>query len=276
MRHVTPADIAALPTLADVEASLKPAHRPVITAARASIEGAYGNFETAIPDNLHTLAPVGLSQATRKTLETIFTLRLGEFGTLWEALHEHFEDTGNSTCPYCNFGEQWEHDHYLPKSLFPEFTLYPNNLVPICKGCNGKKRALYHLAGARLFTYVFSELDGVVGLLNVEIAYAPKLGVSYSLVNPGTLAPATFEVLERHFRALDLGRRYTKQTSTTLALLLRTFRTPVSLGLGPRQLRHRLKQMAVDRAAQCPANHWEVALLQRLAASSDFTNYVFS
>jgi hypothetical protein len=29
--------------------------------------------------------------------------------------------------------------------------------------------------------------------------------------------------------------------------------------------------MAVDRAAQCPANYWEVALLQHLAASSDYT-----
>jgi hypothetical protein len=250
--------------------------RPVVAAARAAIEGAYDEFEAATPDDLHDLAPIGLSPATRQTLEAIFSRRLGEFGTLWDALNEHFEDTGNSTCPYCNFGEQWEHDHYLPKSVFPEFTLYPNNLVPICKGCNGKKKARYHLVGARLFAYVFSELDGADGLLNVEIAYAPKLSVSYSLINPGALAPATFAVLQRHFTALDLSRRYAKQASTTIALLLRSFRTPPSLGLGRRRLRQRLQQMAADRAAQCPPNHWEVSLLQCLAASPDFTNYVFS
>jgi hypothetical protein len=266
--------MAGLPTLSDSEASLKPVHRPVIAAALASIEAAYGDFEAATPDDLHALEPVGLSLATRRTLETIFSRRLGGFTALWDALNEHFEDTGNSTCPYCNFGEQWEHDHYLPKSIFPEFTLYPRNLVPICKGCNGKKRARYHLDGARLFLYAFSELDGVDGLLNPEITYAPKLSVRYSLVDPGTLA--SFPVLERHFQALDLGRRYSRQASTTLARLLRTFRTPVSLGLGRRQLQRRLEQMAVDRAAQCPLNHWEVALLQRLAASRDFTNYIFS
>jgi hypothetical protein len=111
---------------------------------------------------------------------------------------------------------------------------------------------------------------------SVEVSYAPKLAVSYSLANSGVLPPATFAVLERHFQALDLGRRYAKQASTTVALLLRRFRTPLSLGLGPRRLLRRLQQMAADRAMQCPPNHWEVALLQRLAASSDFTTYVFS
>jgi hypothetical protein len=55
MRHVAPADIAGLPTLTEIEASLKPALRPVIGAARASIESAYGDFQAATPDELHAL-----------------------------------------------------------------------------------------------------------------------------------------------------------------------------------------------------------------------------
>lgn len=274
MRHVAPLNATDLPTLADIKRSVKPIHRPPIEASFAELEAAYEDFDAAIPHNLHALTPIGLSSDVRKTLATIFSGRLGRFRSLWDALNDHFEDTGNSTCPYCNFGEQWEHDHYLPKSIFPEFTLYPKNLVPICKPCNGKKLARYHETGSRLFIYALSELSGIDGLLQVDTTYLPKLTVSYSLANPGTLDD--FMVLERHFQALDLGRRYTKQASTTIALLLKTFRSSASLDLGPRKLQRRLRQMARDRKAQCPPNHWEVALLQHLSESVDFVNYVYS
>jgi hypothetical protein len=132
------------------------------------------------------------------------------------------------------------------------------------------------MEGARLFIYAYSELEGVDNLLHVEIAYGRKITVSYSLVRPATMAVNTFAVVSRHFEALDLGRRYAKQASTTIAMLLRRFRTPENLGLGVRRLQQRLQQMAIDRSDQCPPNHWEVSLLAHLAGSPEFTMFVFS
>ena len=34
-------------------------------------------------------------------------------------------------CPYCGDGKIEEVDHYVPKEDYPEFTLYPNNLIPL-------------------------------------------------------------------------------------------------------------------------------------------------
>jgi hypothetical protein len=274
MRYVEPIDLNQLPSLAEIEASLKPAIRAVIGNDVASIGDAYAAFDTATPEELHALNPMGLSAEIRKSLEAVFSRRLGQFGTTWDALNQHLLDAGEGTCPYCNFGEQWEHDHYLPKSVFPEFTLYSRNLVPICKVCNGMKRALYQEDGERLFMHAFSELNGVDGLLGVTISYTPKPAISYSLIDPGDLP--CFAVLERHFLKLDLGRRYSRQASTTLGHMVRLFRTPLSLGLGQHQLRRRLRQMAVDAAAQHPTNHWKVELLRCLARTQDFTAYVFS
>lgn len=60
--------------------------------------------------------------------------------------------TKNTRCPIC--GRILERssktgvgnadlDHFLPKSIYPQFALYPENLIPICKDCNqiekGKK-----------------------------------------------------------------------------------------------------------------------------------------
>jgi hypothetical protein len=275
MRYVPPSHLANLPTLEQIEASCTPRVRATIAGIRPQLLAAYAAYEAARPDTLHQLPPINLSLADRETLDLVFKRRYGRFRALWHGLTDHFESTGESTCPYCNFGEQWEHDHYLPKSAFPEFSLYPNNLVPICKQCNGKKLARYQQNGIRLFQHLFSELNGVVGFLCVAIAYEPRLRVEYSLTRPASLTPAQFTVLEQHFDKLDLADRYARQASTVLAKLVRQFRKPENLALGPGHLRQRLNQMAVDRTAASPPHHWEAVLMQALAASDDFTDHIF-
>jgi 5-methylcytosine-specific restriction endonuclease McrA len=42
-------------------------------------------------------------------------------------------------CPFCNERDASTLDHYLPKSIFPEFAILPINLIPCCKDCNHEK-----------------------------------------------------------------------------------------------------------------------------------------
>jgi hypothetical protein len=265
----------ALPTLQQVQGSLGVDAQAALSAVRHRIEGAYARFDAATPQTLHLLDRLALSNDAKEALAKIFKQRLGDFRTIWDGITDQFEAAGNSTCPYCNFGEQWEHDHYLPKSVFPEFSLYPKNLVPICKPCNGKKLTQYISNGNRLFLHLYSELNGAIGLLDLNVHYHPRVRVSYTLVNPG-LQAAEFAVLERHFEKLGLARRYAKQASGTVSRLIKEFRTPRSIALGRNRLRRRIRRMAQDRAVQCPPNHWEVVLLQKLGTTSEFTEYIFS
>ena len=46
-------------------------------------------------------------------------------------------------CPYCNLGTATTLDHYLPKSLYPIYSVTPINLVPACKDCNTGKLTEY-------------------------------------------------------------------------------------------------------------------------------------
>jgi hypothetical protein len=276
MRYVPPPPITSLPSLQQIEASCAPQIRAVMAAIRPQLLAAYAAYEAARPDTLHQLPSAGLNAAQRSTLELVFKRRYGQFRSLLNGLSDHFESTGESTCPYCNFGEQWEHDHYLPKRVYPEFALYPNNLIPICKPCNGKKLARIQQNGVRLFKHLFSELNGVVGFLQVTVGYHPELTVEYVVVQAGGLTAPQFAVLQEHFNKLGLADRYARQASTTLAKLVRQFRTPRSLALGRQNLRQRLNQMAIDRAAISTPNHWEAILMQTLAATDDFTDHVFN
>lgn len=42
-------------------------------------------------------------------------------------------------CPICGIDTVYHLDHYMPKSIFPEFSIHPHNLIPLCAKCNDNK-----------------------------------------------------------------------------------------------------------------------------------------
>ncbi len=47
-------------------------------------------------------------------------------------------------CPLCgNLGHVSTLDHYLPKAMFPAYSVHPGNLVPSCRDCNTGKNATF-------------------------------------------------------------------------------------------------------------------------------------
>jgi hypothetical protein len=125
------------------------------------------------------------------------------------------------------------------------------------------------------FQASFFGAAGVTGFLRIGIDYDPRLNVRYSVRNPGTLSQQQFAVLEKHFEKLNLSDRYARQASTLLARLIREFKHPSNLAMGQGMVRPRLTQMAKDRAATLPPDHWETVLLQALAVDDEFTHHIF-
>lgn len=276
MRFVPPPDRGDLPSLEDIQQGLKSEPRSILEPKIAAISRACVKYDEVIPSGLHELSPISIDENIKETLEHVFSRRLGPFKQLLNKLTSHLEETHNVTCPFCNFGEQWEHDHFLPKSKFPEFAIHPGNLVPICKVCNGKKLNQVSKQGRRIFLHVFSELENVFGFLVVRIIYQPNIYITYDVIQSDSISREEFLVLQEHFKALDLRRRYARQASALLARLIRRFRSSENIDLGRDTLNQRLLQMARDKADQCPSNHWEVVLLEHLTLSDDFVEYIFS
>lgn len=42
-------------------------------------------------------------------------------------------------CPICGIGYVSTLDHYLPKSIYPIYSITPSNLIPVCRDCNISK-----------------------------------------------------------------------------------------------------------------------------------------
>lgn len=275
MRYVEVIDPLGLPSLRAIEQALELPMRAAFAAVRHDMQRAYRAYDAAAPSNLHNMIPIQIPPATSKLIDNIFSRRLGVVKNFVNALNEHLELNHDVVCPYCNLGEQWEHDHYLPKSIFPEFALYFKNLVPICKVCNGKKLTQISSAGMRLFIHPFFELNGVEGLLIVNIQFEPKISIRYDLNDPGTLPADSFNVLQRHYDKLDLARRYARQASGVVARLVRRFRMQDTLALGKLAARSRLRNMARDAEMRCGPNHWESVLFDALSADDAFIDFIF-
>lgn len=68
-------------------------------------------------------------------------------------VRDYYRDEQGLTCPYCGrvreefHGGQWDIDHIIPKSSYPEYLYTPRNLAVTCKDCNthkSKKNPLLH------------------------------------------------------------------------------------------------------------------------------------
>lgn len=219
MRLLGPYAARAIPSFAElVEASTskrKEAMEPLVTAVAA----ACGAYDAASP-NVHTLAPITISKADRSALIDGYEGRTAamkrRLGTMIASLPAADADL----CPYCSLDTNPDLDHFLPKAVFPEFSLHGRNLVPICTQCNRKKlNAIKAKAtNARLFLHPSSEPSNNARVLEADLSFdAGKMTVNYHIDDGGALLDDERKLVERHFARLDLGDRYTRRAHSYMA-----------------------------------------------------------
>ena len=102
----------------------------------------------------------------------------------------------------------------MPKEDYPEFTLYPNNLIPLCNKCNKKKGSKFiDGQNRRQFINFYYDNIGSVEFLSVEISFnsmnikkSTKINyiADYSKIADGYLR----RIVQDHYQYLDLLCRY--------------------------------------------------------------------
>ena len=119
-------------------------------------------------------------------------------------------------CVYCDISVAHEMDHFLPKSVFPEFAVLSANLVPSCGRCNRLKgESAFQPSGAR---YFHSYLDSV-DFQFVRAALHMADGALYCVFEldiPSPTCPVIAEGIELEFDELQLISRY--QTAANLEM----------------------------------------------------------
>ncbi|WP_248548435.1 HNH endonuclease [Paenibacillus odorifer] len=126
-----------------------------------------------------------------------------------------------NVCPYCGIDRPRTIDHYLPKNEFPEFSVYPLNLIPCCQFCNGKKGKRWLKEGERLFiNYYHDSLPDVKYLYtNIEMSRLGVPKVTFRLENNNNIPSALFNIIQNHYETLDLLREFSLNVASEISAI---------------------------------------------------------
>lgn len=206
--------------------------------------------------------------AIHSSFNTSFKKRMKE-----KELKKVYEEC-EGVCPYCGNGKIEEVDHYVPKENYPEFTLYPNNLIPLCNKCNKKKGDKFvDTRNERQFINFYSDCIDDIPFLNVEIDFDPSdikrtTEVKYTADFSKILDSRLRKIVKDHYKYLDLLCRYNEAAADEISELLSVLQGQ------PDREKSRVKIMADgwilgkrdSQRLKAGSNDWKYLLYEKLYA----------
>lgn len=178
-----------------------------------------------------------------------------------------------NSCPYCGIDKPRTIDHYLPKSDFPEFSIYPPNLIPCCGRCNSKKNDRWLENGERLFLNFYFDSIPNVRFLTSKLVYSSdeedKIPtVVFELIKHSEIQPKQYELIERHFKKLELLEEYSEAIEEELSNIHDLVIHNKTLSMEDH--RENLRMQARMFARKYGVNYWRACLYDAVISSDEF------
>lgn len=143
--------------------------------------------------------------------------------SLYDSTSEHcktfkklIKDISKTKCPYCSLDTPSHIDHYLPRSVFPEYSVFSLNLIFSCSICNsGYKGDDYiNAQGERLFINpYFDTFIETIPFLKCDIIINDSYPKFKFKIDNTLQVQYTYEykIIKNHFDKLNLESRYLDQ-----------------------------------------------------------------
>ncbi|MEZ8448970.1 hypothetical protein AB6C93_24405 [Vibrio splendidus] len=185
---------------------------------------------------------------------------------------------GLNECPFCgNPVSPNTLDHFIPKNDWPEFSIFPNNLIPQCRDCapikgddyfdDSEKLAIfhspmYHKALSEVKFSIVVDFDQDTKLIKIT----PKIWLTDDINS----CAISVKRLKLHFRGLQVNRRmigYSHRMIRHWKSLLKENNFDISDALLTR---------INERTPDDRAKNWETALYSGILNNREFVNYLES
>ena len=238
-------------------------------AARVEVLAAYQDYEDVAPE-VGELDEAPLTDPQKEAMRHAFTVETQPMTALRGDLLKRISV---ARCPFCGISESSTLDHYLPKERYPEFSVFPKNLVPSCAVCNTRKRDRILDGGTnvRMFLHPCYDVVPSIAFLAVRARMeADALILSYRLTRPAGMAVQTFQHLRSHFNELDLADRYRRMGLEHLGGQYPALRRAYGAGEDADRVAEKLIEGADDFEAVSGPNYWLAKLYRALAGNEDF------
>jgi hypothetical protein len=225
--------------------------------------------------NPHLLTPInGLSKTEKHALKLLYATEANEY-----AFIPIIRAQGKkSACPVCGSQSAATLDHYLPRSKYPEFSVYSWNLIPACFDCNTHRNDTYVGIGIH-DRLIHPYYDNFVSrrLLSIKID-PPYWGAKLTFV-PCNVSGSEEAICLWHIQniidktsALDrvtaIWGNITRNKESARVIFgrhqtLRQFKKSVEKTLNARDLSYGA------------TNNWESALFHGILRNNDVLNWIF-
>jgi 5-methylcytosine-specific restriction endonuclease McrA len=269
MRSIPLLAVDATDVFDEIAAAKRQPRRRRMRAARAKVLAAYQDYEDAVPE-VGGLDETALTDLQKAAMQHAFTV---ETAPMTELRGDLLKRTSVARCPFCGISESSTLDHYLPKERYPEFSVFPKNLVPSCAVCNTRKRdrILDEGTNVRMFLHPCYDVIPVTEFLTVRARLeADALILSYRLTRPTGMALRTFKHLKSHFNELDLADRYRRMGLEHLGGQYPALRRAYGSVENAERVAEKLLEGAVDFEEVSGPNYWLAKLYRALADNDDF------
>jgi hypothetical protein len=249
---------------------------PVLKAARATLRAAYTWYDENAPE-LGGVVARALKPSVKQALKGAY-----ESSAAVDRVKGDIKERAQFYCQYCGIGEGRDAtlDHYIPKEKFPEYAVYPDNLVPCCPICNQKRgdRWLEAGSGARRHVHLFFDKIPRRQLLRATIGVAKsKVTIRYQLSLGHSASKGFAALYQRHVSSLDLLERY----EGAAAVQFQDWQATIKWNghgkkVGRKHIKERFARDAKGLARTRGQNHWKTALLYAASQSDGLIQYLCS
>jgi hypothetical protein len=274
MRSIPLLAVDATALFDEIAAAKHQARRKRMRAARAEVLAAYQVYEDSVPE-VGGLSQALLSDLQKEAMRHAFNVETKPMTALRGDLLKRISV---ARCPFCGISESSTLDHYLPKEQYPEFSVFPKNLVPSCAICNTHKRDQILNKGTkvRMFLHPCYDVIPDMSFLEVRARMATDaLILSYRLIRPAGMTLQTFQHLGSHFNELDLADRYRRMGLDRLGEQYPALRR----AYGPDGNAERVAEMLIEKANDFEEvsgpNYWLARLYRALADNAEFCDAGF-
>lgn len=261
MRYIGRYAPADTPDYAKLAAESTPRRRAALAALTRRIDAAGRRYEAALP-NVHLVGKARLTRTEKLTLNDGYDSRSTAVKRLLEAMRVSLAENHRELCPYCSLDSTYQLDHFLPKSVYPEFSLYGSNLLPICGRCNQiKLNSVATRAGNRIFVLPSADAFLRKDLLLATLAMHPVPHFTFSVDPAAPITAVERAQVERHFERLQLASRYRRRANA----LLKPLKAAVAKGGRRERVARKLILSGLRAAASTgPNNGWELAMFRAI------------
>jgi hypothetical protein len=162
------------------------------------------------------ISPCSLDELYKKYILDLYDIKTVRLDGLRASIFE----SNPKKCLYCGIDKASEIDHYLPKIIYPSFSINHLNLIPICTTCNKSKSNRIFDSGdnSRLFLNMYFDKINNFELVrcNLIINDQNLLPCSQFIIN-NNLPENILKVAINHITKLSLISKFNSASSEKLS-----------------------------------------------------------